>query len=51
MNNQINNINMNSFQEGENYLPNSSQKEEIVSLKKANHLYFIENEPRQFRIQ
>ena len=27
-----NNININSSQEGDNYLPNSSQKEEMVSL-------------------
>ena len=31
-----NNININSFQEGDNSLPNSSQKEEMVSLLQIN---------------
>ena len=31
MNIQGNNININSFQENQNYIPNSSQKEEMVS--------------------
>ena len=31
-----NNININSFQEGDNYLPKSDQKEEMVSLLQIN---------------
>ena len=35
-NTRNNNTNTNSFQEGDNYLPNSSQKEEMVSLLQIN---------------
>ncbi len=39
MNPQRNNINMNSFQEGENnYIPNPPQNEEMVSIKAINSI-------------
>ena len=44
MNPIINNINMNSFQEEENnYIPNSSQTEEMVSINIINSIlkYFF----------
>ena len=57
MNPIINNINMNSFQEEENnYIPNSSQTEEMVSINIINSIlkyffhfffYLIENKRRQ----
>ena len=57
MNPIINNINMNSFQEEENnYIPNSSKNEEMVSINIINSIlkyffplffYLIEDKHRQ----